>query len=135
MYPLKGTSREKNRPLCTVCARPPLGLGTWNLPPPGCRVAAGRTLHREGWVPSIRAGRFQAFCVSTGSWPWACRCLVRMCRARSPASAGTACGRGGLQPPSEYLTPRKVLTVISSSVWILANIPEAGFGDFLDILS
>lgn len=49
MYPLKGTSREKNRPLCTVCARPPLGLGTWILPPPVCSVVLRTLPGRQHW--------------------------------------------------------------------------------------
>lgn len=80
--------------------------------------------------PQPGLGGSRHFFVSTGSWRWACRWLVRMCRAWSPASAGTACGRGGLEGPSEFFTPRKVLTVILAPVWAFSKHAKGLLGRF-----
>lgn len=100
--------------------------GISRMPPQeGC---TGKT-----WFPSTRTGRFQAFfcvCVYTllavgvslvsahvqGMEPSICRDCLR--------------GRWASGPRSEYLTPRKASTVILPPVWVLANSPQAFWGDF-----
>lgn len=143
MYPLKGTGREKNRPLRTVCARPAPGLGTWNLPPPGGRVASRGCPTRKAALgrlgspqPGLGGSRhFFCVCVYTllavgvslvsahvqGMEPSICRDCLR--------------GRWASGPRSEYLTPRKASTVILPPVWVLANSPQAFWGRLLRSLS